>query len=126
MGVQWLALPESTRSGIEQAVQHRLPTMIPQGLSNTIYGLAIMGAQWSDLSPPLQIRLQHSIVDCLGRASLAPESYRQVVANVIYSLGVCGASWQLLEERTTEALLDGLILCGPFLIEQEISNTIYG
>jgi hypothetical protein len=138
MEASWLALPMEARDTIEKTIIQRFEKMIPQGISNTIYGMGLLGAQWPDMTPEYQEAVLRVIVSSFSKDASNAKDHRnerfvsgggvggQAVANVIYSLGVSGAVWKDLPAPVQAALVNALAVWGPELKSQELSNTCYG
>ena len=70
-------------------VAQRLDCMTEQGLSNTIYGLAQMGARWLDLPAQLQASIEASIRLESRLRDLTPLG----TSNTLYALALLGVDW---------------------------------
>ena len=126
MGVKWTELPAKLREIIENCVTERYPRMITQGVSNTMYGLGVMGITWENMSPAHREAAHVALIGSFGSRSVYPVVSSQGVANVLYALGLSGASWDAFPSSVHRSLLEGVILCGPHFKSQEVSNLIYG
>lgn len=143
-----LPLKEVLRSNIIRSIG----SMVPQGVSNTLYGMSLMGANWEEMGVDYQYGVLEAVIRSLGTPRYGEEQNNnqghnrnnynrqtgntsnrygsnvspQAVANIIYSLGVCGASWQSFPPQVKSAIRQGLVDYGNELSSQEISNVIYG
>ena len=68
-----------------------------QGVTNSMYGLALMSARWDTLSSSVRMALMNEIT------SVAPSLDETQLANILWSLGRLKATWSDL--RCTQALL---------------------
>jgi hypothetical protein len=126
MGVNWSGLPHDVRQLLEQEAAIRLPRMITQGVSNTLYGMAIMGAFWSDCSESYQKAVLSAVEFCFQPSKINAVVNAQAVANVLYALGISGADWSSLPAEVKISLMNGVSTCLPNFKSQEIANLIYG
>lgn len=127
MGLKWSELPEELRLLIDVTAAQRYPRMIPQGVSNTVYGLGVMGAPWEKLSPEHCGAVYGAIRRCFSRGtSSSVVIFSQAVSNMIYALGLCGAQWADFPVESKSALMEGIVICSPQFKSQEIANLIYG
>ena len=63
----------------QQHQQHSLTVLTPYGVSNTLYGLAMIGVNWCSISPGYQKQLETLAADYM------PKMNEQGLANTIYS-----------------------------------------
>lgn len=126
MNAKWDLLSQELKETISTTLEKRYHLMIPQGVSNSIYGMALLGVNWKSMSPEYHTSVQVALEKCLNRKTLVPTTFPQLVSNVIYSLGLSEAEWSKFAPSLQDALLDGMVLCGPHMSSQEISNLIYG
>jgi hypothetical protein len=117
LGAQVGSLPaEVCRHVVSSARQSPLTD---QTLSNTLYGLSLMGAEWDTLSTDLRDTLLASLASPTAFLHDTP----QHVTNTLWALGKMDATWlQLPGEALTAALLRCVDQCGP----QELANAVYG
>ena len=79
MDFRFLALSETTQASLLHALSLRVRVMRPQGVANTLHGLAAMQVPWPSLPPPLRECMQHEL--CIH----LPAMNTQEVANSLYS-----------------------------------------
>lgn len=96
-------LSRRARSGLMAAFLRELWQMNAQGISNSLWGLMLMNAQWRVLSK----ELQHVLLQAIARE--AHHMDEQEVANTLYSLGCMGVHWKdYVPSSTKEHLLQSL------------------
>jgi len=81
-------LSRRARSGLMAAFLRELWQMNAQGISNSLWGMMLMNAQWRVLSK----ELQHVLLQAIARE--AHHMDEQEVANTLYSLGCMGVHWK--------------------------------
>lgn len=82
-------LSRRARSGLMAAFLRELWQMNAQGISNSLWGMMLMNAQWRVLSR----ELQHVLLQAIARE--AHHMDEQEVANTLYSLGCMGVNWKV-------------------------------
>ena len=103
MGVEWNSL--LARDALAAAVTREAWQMRDQGISTTLYGLALSGAQFRELPGATRAAL----LGALQRE--APKMHEQEVANSLFALGRMGASWVLLSAEVRSLLVAALVKC---------------
>ena len=93
---------------------------LAQQASNTIYGLAKMGAEYKQLPSKTQGIIEESLCNIMDKMN------EQEVANTVYSMGVMGAKWQELPPKTRDTIHDMVVQRYDRMITQGVSNIIYG
>lgn len=86
MGVNWASLPASTRKTIMQTVSKRFPRFESQGVSNILYGMALMQAMWWDDLTALKTEDAVEFgdhCDNFDRAAYVSKEYMTAACNVI-------------------------------------------
>ena len=98
-------LSRRARSGLMAAFLRELWQMNAQGISNSLWGMMLMKAQWRVLSK----ELQHVLLQAITRE--AHHMDEQEVANTLYSLGCMGVQWKdhvSIDCSTKEHMLQSL------------------
>jgi len=131
----------ATRSNMEVAITRHVHNMTEQGLSNVIYGLHLMGAQWHELAYSLRAAIEESMKlklmqkpPAFLRASFSSSSQSQNaltiltpygVSNTLYGLAMIGVNWCNISpgyQKRLETLAADYM---PKMNEQGLANTIY-
>jgi hypothetical protein len=132
------------RSNMEITITRQVHNMTEQGLSNVIFGLHLMGAQWHELSHPLRAAIEESMkmklmqrppTLLLRSTSSHSQSQQQHhsltvltpygVSNTLYGLAMIGVNWCNISpsyQRRLETLAADYM---PKMNEQGLANTIY-
>ena len=126
MGLKWSELPVELQHLLDATAAERYPRMITQGVSNTLYGLGVMGAAWTDLSPEHRHAVYEAIRRCFSRGTVSASVNSQAVSNVVYALGLCGAQWADFPAESKRAVMEGIVICSAQFKSQEIANLVYG
>lgn len=100
---QQSGLTRRARSSLMAAFLREAWQMNAQGISNSLWGMMLMNAQWRVLSKELQYVLLQAI------AREAHHMDMQEVANTLYALGCMGVHWKdHVESSTREQVLQSL------------------
>jgi hypothetical protein len=121
MEFQWQDFSSDVTSAVQKAIVLDSPIFdFSQNIANTLYGLGVMGAQWSDLATDAQRALSVSFV------KFNPKLTEQGVANSVYGLGLMGCQLQQLSNDFRIAVEAALQRLAPTMSDQAVSNTVYG
>ncbi|RYH31161.1 hypothetical protein EON65_03345 [archaeon] len=127
MSFPWKDLNNQLKDIWQQHAVTVFPSMVRQGVSTTIYGLACMQADWSDLHPDFQDVFQKQVIHCLHIPNLRSQlRVSQVISNIFYGLGKCKAPWQSLTTECRQTLLDAILTCSEEFGGHEVGNIAYG
>ena len=88
-----------------------------KGVTNSMYGLALMSARWSKLSSSVRMALMNEI------KSVASSLDETQLSNILWALGQLKASW--LDLGCSEALLSVLPRRLRHMNEQHITTVVY-
>ena len=133
------------KSNMEITITRQVHNMTEQGLSNVIFGLYLMGAQWHELSHPLRAAIEESMkmklmqkppTLLLRSTSSHSQSQQQQhhsltvltpygVSNTLYGLAMIGVNWCNISpgyQKRLETLAADYM---PKMNEQGLANTIY-
>ena len=97
--------------------------MIPQGVTNTIYGMGEMQADFNLLSKEYQQSVYNSITRCFSPREIASS---QSIGNIIRSLGLQNVKASGVPPEVLRALYYSIERYGHELKSQEFSNAVYG
>ena len=86
--------------------------------------MALMDASWDELTSQYKESCMKGIIRCFK--AVGDPRNAQAVANIIYSLGLQGASWEQCGSDFEAAVAIAIPFYGSHLLNQEISNLIYG
>ena len=92
-------LPVKVQQCLIDALSKQSWKMTAQGISNSVWGLMLMGAQWHDIP----FDAQQAIVRAIERQ--ASQMDEQLVANVAYGLGRIDCKWSGLPPRVQRAFM---------------------
>eukprot|EP01034_Spumella_vulgaris_P025683 gene25683-32168_t len=117
----YTSLPSATRTALSDGVEQYSP-LRDQDLSLTLYGLALMSCEWTQLDK----YMASSLVSSLGMRGAFENSHTstpQAVANTFWGLGVMNATWHTLpRDNLTQILIDTL----PQSSARHLSATLFG
>lgn len=130
MKISWLDPPPSVSSAaatvpdralqnLTAALTQGAPGMREQGISNTIYGMALSGVRWQDLPATLQQALQNAITG--SRFVPTPQG----TSSILYGMCRLGGSWCNLSTDCKSRLLQRLTALLPRMGEPAIANALH-
>jgi hypothetical protein len=121
MEFQWKDFRSDVTSAVQKSIVFDSPVFnSAQSATNILYGLGVMGTQWSDLTTDTQRALTASFV------KFNPKLNEQGLANSVYGLGLMGCQWQQLSSDLRMDVEAALLRLAPTMTEQNVSNTVYG
>ena len=117
---KWDKLHPEKRKVLKEAlvVVHVQNRCTPQGVANSLHGLANMEADWSDLSSSVRLALTSEIIKAL------PLSTESQFASIIYSLSKMKCHWNYLPYDLHSIVMCELEMRLPVMTEQHISNSL--
>jgi len=117
LGAKWSELPPDISRHIILTAQSR--PLTDQTLSNTMYGLSLMQAEWDTIDS----ELKEVLLENLARPHSLGADIPQHVANILWALGKMDATWRQLPG---DNLQTSLLRCVGSFKHQESANVIYG
>ncbi len=117
---KWNKLNPEKRKVLKEAlvVVHVQNRCTPQGVTNSLHGLANMEADWSDLSSSVRLALNLEIIKAI------PLSTESQFSSIIYSLSKMKCNWNYLPYDLHTIVLHELEMRLPVMSEQHISNAL--
>lgn len=117
MGASWERLPVRLKDTFLHSMAGK--GLRDQTISNIIYGMSLLKAEWGSLTP----EFREILVETLAQPDAFKDDISQHIANVIWGLAKMDAAW---DEVPMSALLEAFVRVAKVLGPQEISIIIYG
>lgn len=121
----FLKLTPTFRQSMIDAIIVRAPQMIPQGLTNALYGLSLMGAEYAGFPKAFHVVIYTAIVRCFTSVEYLKPENSQSVSNTLYSLAGLGYRWSELPVSVRSALLRGFAEYRTHFNTQEFSVAVH-
>lgn len=117
------------QTALQQAALAKLPTMSPQAIFLTLYGLALTNVQWGDLNRNLTAGFDQAVTKMVSSQALRNNTtakVAQAVAMSVYSLGQMGAPWHGFSSSFQRDVPQAFIALQGLFIAQGMSMFIFG
>ena len=121
LGRTWSGIATDVRQTLKEAIVtcHLNDRCTPQGVANSLHGLAQMQAGWGDFSSSVKLAL------FAESTKAVPSATETQLSNILGSLGKMGLQWEALPDQLKVRVINALILKSATFNEWHLSTLLF-